>query len=66
MHAALPVEILYAVRIPTWHALFAAHGYPPGITTLTTSIETIATALSISDLPLALALSPGPRSAQRW
>jgi hypothetical protein len=55
MYAPLPVEIPYAIRIPLWRALFAAHGCPPGMTTVTTSSETIATALSISDLPLALA-----------
>jgi hypothetical protein len=55
MHAPLPPPILRAVRVPTFHALFAACGYPAGVTPETASLETIVSALVASDMPPPLA-----------
>jgi hypothetical protein len=55
MRATLPAEVLASIPMPTLHTLFAAVGYPPGITPSATSHAAVATALRTKDIPPALA-----------
>jgi hypothetical protein len=55
MHAALPREIVAAIRVSSWHALFSSLGYPEGITSSTDSSASIDAALRGADLPTPLA-----------
>ncbi len=55
MRAHLPIAIIHSIRIPTWHALFAVRGYPPGITPAIHLHAPIANALRCDDLPVPLA-----------
>ena len=55
MRAPLPFEVLHAIRVPTFQALFASAGFPPGVTADTTSLSDIAAAVATSDLPAPLA-----------
>ncbi len=54
MRATLPPDAVYAVRPQTWHALFAARGYPPGLAKRDASHASIAAALA-GELPVSLA-----------
>jgi hypothetical protein len=54
MRATLPLEVLHAIRLPTWHALLVARGRPRGLTP-TASHAQIASALATTDLPVPLA-----------
>ncbi|HEY2516520.1 MAG TPA: hypothetical protein VGI39_36875, partial [Polyangiaceae bacterium] len=55
MHAYLPIDVVFAVRLSTWHALFAARGYPPGLSPSADSHDTVAAALASAELPVPLA-----------
>jgi hypothetical protein len=55
MRASLPLEVVHSIRLSTWHALFAARGYPPGIAPSCDAYDAIADALAQADLPLPLA-----------
>jgi len=55
MRAHLPTEIVHAMSLPTWHLLFAARGYPAGITPKTGSLDVIADVLRDAELPELLA-----------
>jgi hypothetical protein len=55
MRATLPPETLFAIRLSTWHALFAACGFPAPSALALQSHAAIVAALAAVDLPLPLA-----------